>query len=143
MFDRRNRLSAQVAEDVRACLGPAVFDTVVPRAVITGFRSWEFDARVHGAGHHRIDLVAGAGAGGGEVGVGVDKLGDALGGHWCGAWLLFAHTMHPMAFEDIDSATQTQIDADLAEAAGRGINGSRTPIRCAWRMARRMMRRST
>jgi chromosome partitioning protein len=33
MFDRRNRLSAQVAEDVRACLGPAVFDTVVPRNV--------------------------------------------------------------------------------------------------------------
>ena len=33
MFDRRNRLSAQVAEDVRACLGTAVFDTVVPRNV--------------------------------------------------------------------------------------------------------------
>ncbi|GAA4031442.1 ParA family protein [Sphingomonas rosea] len=33
MFDRRNRLSAQVAEDVRACLGAAVFDTVVPRNV--------------------------------------------------------------------------------------------------------------
>jgi chromosome partitioning protein len=33
MFDKRNRLSAQVAEDVRACLGPAVFDTVVPRNV--------------------------------------------------------------------------------------------------------------
>ncbi|WP_426266143.1 ParA family protein [Sphingomonas sp. LHG3443-2] len=33
MFDRRNRLSAQVAEDVRACLGSAVFDTVVPRNV--------------------------------------------------------------------------------------------------------------
>jgi chromosome partitioning protein len=33
MFDRRNRLSAQVAEDVRACLGHAVFDTVVPRNV--------------------------------------------------------------------------------------------------------------
>ncbi|MDQ3246988.1 MAG: ParA family protein [Pseudomonadota bacterium] len=33
MFDRRNRLSAQVAEDVRACLGRAVFDTVVPRNV--------------------------------------------------------------------------------------------------------------
>jgi chromosome partitioning protein len=33
MFDRRNRLSGQVAEDVRACLGVAVFDTVVPRNV--------------------------------------------------------------------------------------------------------------
>lgn len=33
MFDKRNRLSAQVAEDVRACLGAAVFETVVPRNV--------------------------------------------------------------------------------------------------------------
>ena len=33
MFDRRNRLSGQVAEDVRACLGKIVFDTVVPRNV--------------------------------------------------------------------------------------------------------------
>ena len=33
MFDRRNRLSQQVAEDVRACLGATVFDTVVPRNV--------------------------------------------------------------------------------------------------------------
>ncbi len=33
MFDRRNRLSQQVADDVRACLGPVVFDTVVPRNV--------------------------------------------------------------------------------------------------------------
>jgi chromosome partitioning protein len=33
MFDRRNKLSQQVAEDVRACLGRTVFDTVVPRNV--------------------------------------------------------------------------------------------------------------
>jgi len=33
MFDRRNNLSLAVAEDVRACLGAVVFDTVVPRNV--------------------------------------------------------------------------------------------------------------
>jgi chromosome partitioning protein len=33
MFDRRNNLSQAVADDVRACLGNAVFDTVVPRNV--------------------------------------------------------------------------------------------------------------
>ena len=33
MFDKRNRLSQQVADDVRACLGKAVFETIVPRNV--------------------------------------------------------------------------------------------------------------
>jgi chromosome partitioning protein len=33
MFDKRNRLSAQVAEDVRTHLGRAVFETVIPRNV--------------------------------------------------------------------------------------------------------------
>jgi len=33
MYDRRNRLTDQVADDVRACLGKVVFDTVIPRNV--------------------------------------------------------------------------------------------------------------
>jgi chromosome partitioning protein len=33
MFDRRNNLTEQVAQDVRTCLGDKVFDTVIPRNV--------------------------------------------------------------------------------------------------------------
>lgn len=33
MYDRRNRLTEQVSDDVRACLGKVVFDTVIPRNV--------------------------------------------------------------------------------------------------------------
>ena len=33
MFDRRNNLSQAVSDDVRACLGTAVFEAVVPRNV--------------------------------------------------------------------------------------------------------------
>ena len=33
MFDRRNRLTDQVAEDVRSCLGNLVFETPIPRNV--------------------------------------------------------------------------------------------------------------
>jgi chromosome partitioning protein len=33
MFDRRNRLTDQVADDVRSCLGPLVFEAVIPRNV--------------------------------------------------------------------------------------------------------------
>jgi chromosome partitioning protein len=33
MYDRRNRLTDQVAEDVRSCLAGLVFDTVIPRNV--------------------------------------------------------------------------------------------------------------
>jgi chromosome partitioning protein len=33
MYDRRNRLTDQVADDVRACLGDIVFSTVIPRNV--------------------------------------------------------------------------------------------------------------
>ncbi|MEZ5710166.1 MAG: ParA family protein [Blastomonas sp.] len=33
MFDRRNRLTDQVSDDVRDCLGSLVFDTVIPRNV--------------------------------------------------------------------------------------------------------------
>ncbi len=33
MFDRRNRLTDQVADDVRSCLGQLVFETTIPRNV--------------------------------------------------------------------------------------------------------------
>ena len=33
MFDRRNRLTDQVSDDVRSCLGKLVFETVIPRNV--------------------------------------------------------------------------------------------------------------
>jgi chromosome partitioning protein len=33
MYDRRNKLTDQVAQDVRSCLAGLVFDTVIPRNV--------------------------------------------------------------------------------------------------------------
>jgi chromosome partitioning protein len=33
MYDRRNKLTEQVSDDVRSCLGKLVFDTVIPRNV--------------------------------------------------------------------------------------------------------------
>ena len=33
MFDRRNRLTDQVSDDVRECLGKLVFESVIPRNV--------------------------------------------------------------------------------------------------------------
>ena len=33
MFDRRNRLTDQVADDVRSCLGGLVFESTIPRNV--------------------------------------------------------------------------------------------------------------
>lgn len=33
MYDKRARLTDQVADDVRACLGPLVFETVIPRNI--------------------------------------------------------------------------------------------------------------
>ena len=55
MFDRRNRLSDQVAADVRACTGKLVFDTVIPRNVRLseapshGLPALVYDARCPGS----------------------------------------------------------------------------------------------
>ena len=91
-------------------------------------RADALNAGIDSAFNNRIHLIFGAGAGGGEVRVGVDKPSNSLGGNRRGARFLLRHEFQPilehMTFHDIDAATRTQIDRDLAEAAVAGINGS-------------------
>lgn len=61
MYDRRNRLSEQVAQDARAVLGDRVFDTMIPRNVRLseapshGLPALVYDHRCHGSEAY-IDL---------------------------------------------------------------------------------------
>jgi len=86
------------------------------------------DTSIDCALHHRIHVFFGARFSGGEVSVGVDKPGNSLGRNGRGAWFLLRHAFQPilgrMEFHDIDAATRSQIDRDLAEAAVAGVNGS-------------------
>ena len=58
MFDRRNRLTDQVAEDVRECLGDLVFNAVIPRNVrlFGSTKSWiaRFGVRSFVRRKHRL-----------------------------------------------------------------------------------------
>ena len=100
------------------------FSLVEPVADSADFLNASIDC----AFNHRIHVVFGAGFGGGEVGVGVDKPSNSLGRNGRGARFLLRHVFQPilgrMEFHDIDAATRSQIDRDLAEAAVAGINGS-------------------
>ena len=86
------------------------------------------NASINGALNNRIHVILGAGTSGSEVGVGVDKPSNSLGRNGRGARFLLRHVFQPilgpMEFHDIDAATRSQIDRDLAEAAVAGINGS-------------------
>ena len=95
MFDRRNNLSQAVAEDVRACLGTAVFDTVVPRNVRLseapshGLPALIYDLKCPGSEAYvrlaRELIGAPAAAGGGGMSTTSPRQGSACGLRRCSA----------------------------------------------------------